>query len=314
MVQGAGRVTQQFYYRKKTPSITTIFFVCFFFLVLSSFCHITYHAGVIDGDRHLFTQRFRSSVFGLRSSVTAAIVVYDTEVGQLLVVVVARVTRDHPAVKAAGLTHELAFVVKTGVTVCAHAKHELIALLVALFLGEVHEGGVNVLLLGSRSSGDSSREKRRTLVILEPCVVVLVIACVSVVIPRVVLEFLSILFVGGSAFIVVVIPAVVVVGFFGLATPFPSSGGGRSSLGSSSRHRHRRRLCLVTTIRINMEKVFQFFPTVSVDRSIMKKNGQVGVEVVTCHKKKAHPTCYTLTSCSPFTRSLSPKVETAFRT
>ena len=45
------------------------YFFLFFFLVISSFRHITYHAGVIDGDRHLFTQRFRSSVFGLRSSV-----------------------------------------------------------------------------------------------------------------------------------------------------------------------------------------------------------------------------------------------------
>ncbi len=197
--------------------------------------------------------------FAFGSSVTAAIVVYDTEVGQLLVVVVARVTRHHPAVKAAGLTHEVAFVVKTGVTVCAHAKLELIAFLVALILGEVHKGDVR---LGSRSIGDSSREKRRTLVILvvQCVVVVVVIACVSVVVPRVVLELLLILFVGGGVFIIVVIPAAVV-WLFGLATPFPSSGGGRSGLGSSSSRRHRRHrsLFLVTTIRINVEKVFQFF-------------------------------------------------------
>jgi len=215
---------------------------------------------VTDGDRHLFTRRFRlrSSVFGLQSSVTAAIVVYDTEVGQLLVVLVARVTRHHPgAAEAAGLTHEVAFVVKTGVTVYAQAKLELVAFLVALILGEVHEGDVR---LGSRSIGDSSRKKRRTIVILVvQCVVVVVIACVSVVIPRVVFELLLILFVGGGAFIVVVIPAVVV-WLFGLATPFPSSGGGRSGLGSSSRrHRRHRSLFLVTTIRINVEKVFQFF-------------------------------------------------------
>jgi hypothetical protein len=184
-------------------------------------------------------------------------VVDHAEVCQLLVVLVARVTRHHPgAAEAAGLTHEVAFVVKTGVTVCAQAKLELVALLVALFLGQVHEGDVR--LGSSRSGGDSSREKRQTLVILEPCVVVLVIACVSVVIPRVVLELLNMLFVGG-AFIVVVIPAVVV-RLFGLATPFPSSGGGNSGLRSSSRHRRRHCcLCQVTTIRINVEKVFQFF-------------------------------------------------------
>jgi hypothetical protein len=124
-------------------------------------------------------------------------VVDHTEVGQLLVVVVARVTRHHPgAAEAAGLTHEVAFVVKTGVTVCAQAKLELVALLVALILGQVHEG--DVLWGSSRRSGDSSREKRRTIVIFEPfCVVLLVvvIACVSVVIPRVVLELLNMLFV-----------------------------------------------------------------------------------------------------------------------
>ena len=236
-------------------------------------------------------------------------VVDHTEVCQLLVVLVARVTRHHPgAAEAAGLTHEVAFVVKTGVTVYAQAKLELVALLVALILGQVHEGDVGVLL-GSRRSGDSSREKRRTVVILEPCVVVLVIACVSVVIPRVVLELLLILFVGGGAFIVVVIPAVVV-WLFGLATPFPSSGGGRSGLGSSSRrHRRHRSLFLVTTIRINVKKVFQFFSGVSVDRSIMKKIDKPGWRWSHVTKKST-PLCYILTS--PVTRSLSPKVESAF--
>ena len=95
-------------------------------------------------------------------------------VSQLLVVVVARVACHHPrAAEAAGLAHELAFVVKTGVTMCAQAKPELGALLVALVFCEVHEGDVDVLLGSSR----------RTLVILVPCVVV-VLACVSKVIPR----------------------------------------------------------------------------------------------------------------------------------
>jgi len=223
-------------------------------------------------------------------------VVDHTEVCQLLEVLVARVTRHHPgAAKAAGLTHEVAFVVKTGVTVYAQAKLEFVALLVALILGQVHEGDV---LLGSRSSGDSSREKRRTLVILEPfCVVVVVVvvvvlACVSVVIPRVVLDLLLMLFVGGGAFIVVVIPAVVVVWLFGLATPFPSSGGGRSGLGTSSRRCHRC-LCQVTIIRINVEKVFQFFPGVSVDRSIMKKIDKPGWRWSHVTKKKHTPVLYT---------------------
>ena len=93
------------------------------------------------------------------------------------VVLVARVTRHHPrAAEAAGLTHEVAFVVKTGVTVCAQAELELIALLVTFFLGQVHEGdvgldGLDVLLLGS----DSSRKKRRTVVILETFVVVVLV-------------------------------------------------------------------------------------------------------------------------------------------
>jgi hypothetical protein len=55
---GAGRGR---YSRKKTPSITTIFF-CFFSCHII-ICHITYHAGVTDGDRHLFTRRFRLRVF-----------------------------------------------------------------------------------------------------------------------------------------------------------------------------------------------------------------------------------------------------------
>jgi len=127
------------------------------------------------------------------------VVVDDTEQGKLLVVVVARVTRHHPgAAKAAGLTHEVAFVVKTSVTVCTQAKLELVTLLVAFFLGQVHERdvGLDVLLLGS----DSSRKKRRTLVIVETFFL-----CVG----AVVLVFFL---------VVIVIPAAVV-RFFGLATP-----------------------------------------------------------------------------------------------
>ena len=77
-------------------------------------------------------------VFGSSVAASAA-----SLVSQLLVVVVARVARHDPrAAEAAGLAHELAFVVKTGVTVCAQAKLELGALLVALVFREVHEGNV----------------------------------------------------------------------------------------------------------------------------------------------------------------------------
>lgn len=142
-------------------------------------------------------------------------------VSQLLVVVVARVACHHPrAAEAAGLAHELAFVVKTGVTMCTQAKLELGALLVALVFCEVHEGDVDVdVLFVVRVLGFKH-------------LFIVVIACVSKVIPRGVLEFLFMLFVGGA--FLLVIPAVVV-WLFGLATPFPSSGGERS-LGSSSRH------------------------------------------------------------------------------
>ena len=64
-------------------------------------------------------------------------------VSQLLVVVVARVARHHPrAAEAAGLAHKLAFVVKTGVTMCAQAILEFGALLVTLVFRQVHEGNV----------------------------------------------------------------------------------------------------------------------------------------------------------------------------
>lgn len=80
---------------------------------------------------------FGSSGSSVAASFTTSLV------SQLLVVVVARVTRHHPrAAEAAGLAHEVAFVVKTGVTVCAQAKLELGALLVALVFREVHEGNV----------------------------------------------------------------------------------------------------------------------------------------------------------------------------
>jgi len=128
------------------------------------------------------TRIYQAGDFSLRSSessVTAAVVVNHTEVGKLLVVVVARVTRHHPrAAEAAGLTHEVAFVVKTGVTVCAQAELELVALLVTFFLGQVHEWnvGLDVLLFGS----DSSRKKRRTLVIVEMLLIVVVVVVVVV--------------------------------------------------------------------------------------------------------------------------------------
>jgi len=167
-------------------------------------------------------------------------------VSQLLVVVVARVACHRPrAVEAAGLAHELAFVVKAGVTMCAQAKLELGALLVALVFCEVHEGDVDVLLGSSR----------RTLVILVPCVVV-VLACVSKVIPRGVLELLYMLFVGGA--FLLVIPAVVV-WLFGLATPYPSSGGGGRSGLSSHRRRHRCFFDRVTAFRLSVRISFQFF-------------------------------------------------------
>jgi hypothetical protein len=58
-----------------------------------------------------------------------------------------------------------------------------------------------------------------------------------------------------------------------------------------------------------VKKVFQFFPGVSVDRSIMKKIDKPGW--MWSHvTKKSTPLCYILTS--PFTRSLSPKAESAF--
>jgi hypothetical protein len=93
---------------------------------------------MMDGDPHLSCRRFYLRVFGSSVAASAA-----SLVSQLLVVVVARVACHHPrAAEAAGLAHELAFVVKTGVTMCAQAKLELSALLVALVFCEVHEGNV----------------------------------------------------------------------------------------------------------------------------------------------------------------------------
>jgi hypothetical protein len=189
---------------------------------------------------------FLSGSSGLRGSSSVAASSAASLVSQLLVVVVARVARHHPrAAEAAGLAHEFAFVVKTGVTMCAQAKLELGALLVALVFCEVHEGDVDVLLGSSR----------RTLVILVPCVV-FVLACVSKVIPRGVLELLYMLFVG-DAFLLV-IPAVV--WLFGLATPFPSfGGGGRSGLSSRHRRRHRCFFDRVTAFGLSVRISFQFF-------------------------------------------------------
>jgi hypothetical protein len=60
--EGAGSI--QFFSCKKKNTINHyhIFFVFFSCHIIIR--HITYHAGVIDGDRHLFTQRFRLRVFG----------------------------------------------------------------------------------------------------------------------------------------------------------------------------------------------------------------------------------------------------------
>jgi len=99
--------------------------------------------------------------------------------------------------------------------------------------------------------------------------------------PSGVLQHLLMLFVGGL--FLVVIPAAVV-GFFGLATPQPSSGGHGLSSSSSSR-RHFACSCFwVTTIRVNVEKVFQFFSDVWVERQIMKK--MFGTVDDWCHMSK----------------------------
>ena len=90
----------------------------------------------MDGDPHLSCRRFYLRVF--RSSGNSSVAASAASlVSQLLVVVVARVACHHPR-----LAHELAFVVKTGVTMCAQAKLELGALLVALVFCEVHAGNV----------------------------------------------------------------------------------------------------------------------------------------------------------------------------
>jgi len=91
---------------------------------------------MMDGDPHLSCRRFYLRVF--RSSGNSSVAASAASlVSQLLVVVVARVACHHQR-----LAHELAFVVKTGVTMCAQAKLELGALLVALVFCEVHAGNV----------------------------------------------------------------------------------------------------------------------------------------------------------------------------
>jgi len=66
----------------------------------------------------------------------------------MLVVGIARVTRDNEGTSraATGLTHEFAFVVKSGVTVGTQTKLEFCALRVALFLSEVHKGNTSMHL------------------------------------------------------------------------------------------------------------------------------------------------------------------------
>jgi len=96
----------------------------------------------MDGDPHLSCRRFYLRVF--RSSGNSSVAASAASlVSQLLVVVVARVACHHPReAEGAGLAHELAFVVKTCITMCAQAKLELGALLVTLVFCEVHVGNV----------------------------------------------------------------------------------------------------------------------------------------------------------------------------
>jgi len=102
------------------------------------------------------------------SSVSSVASAACTRLSQSRVVVGARIADEAP-----NGAQEFVIVAETGVAVRAQSKLELGALLVALVFCEVHEGDVDVLLGSSR----------RTLVILVPCVVV-VLACVSKVIPR----------------------------------------------------------------------------------------------------------------------------------
>jgi hypothetical protein len=88
---------------------------------------------------------YQSGDFVFGSSVTAGTLTAGTLEPHLLVVVVARFAPHHEgAGGATGFAHEVAFVAKTGIAVRAQAKLELIALLGALFLREVHVGNVNV--------------------------------------------------------------------------------------------------------------------------------------------------------------------------
>ena len=99
-------------------------------------------------------RRFRPRVLGssgpwvLGSSVTASTLAADTLEPHLLVVVVARIAPHHEgAGGAAGFAHEVAFVVKTGVTVRAQTELELLALVSALFFREVDEGNMRRLFV-----------------------------------------------------------------------------------------------------------------------------------------------------------------------
>ena len=70
----------------------------------------------------------------------------------------------------------------------------------------------------------------------------------------------------------VVVVTVVRLRFF-VTTPLSSGRLGCLRHRHSSSSRHRSCLCQVTTIRINVEKVFQFFPGQWADRPIMTKIG-----------------------------------------
>lgn len=221
--------------------------------------HNTYHARIINGDRHLSGKRFRSSVFGSSVAVGASASWVINHL-RLEVVVVARVARHEERATWSGNAHEVAFVVKTGVAVRTQAELELVALLVALSLGEVHEGDV-------RDDG----------LLLVDIVVAPQNACLGSIPPEVAFFIL-----GEPSGVFVIVIATIFNRFFA-ATPLASGRLGslrhllglncRSSRVHHSRHRssHRCCLCQVTTIRVNVEKVFQFFPGVSGDRTIIKK-------------------------------------------
>jgi len=178
------------------------------------------------GDFVFSLRVFGSSVFGSSVAVgTRASRV--TNQLRLEVVVVARVARHDERTTWSGNAHEVAFVVKTGVTVRAESELELVALLVALSLGEVHEGNVRDNgRLGNSSRSDSSDSSRSVIKI----VVAPQQACSGSIPPEVAF------FIRGKPSAVFVIVIATIFNRFFAATPLPS-GSGR--LGSLRLHRLR---------------------------------------------------------------------------